>query len=65
MVDRADIEAHERSLSPGRHFCIALKGEDGDLEEEMQTVHIDLKGLNEEAAGLATRIVRNLENSRA
>ncbi|MDD9998938.1 MAG: hypothetical protein OXQ89_14460 [Rhodospirillaceae bacterium] len=64
VVDRAEIEAHERSLNPGRHIYIALEGEDGDLEEEMRTVHIDLKGLNEETAGLATHIVRNLENSR-
>ena len=64
-VDRAEIDAQERSLSPGRHICIALEGEDGGLEEEMRTVHIDLKGLDEEAAELATRIVRNLENSRA
>jgi type I restriction enzyme M protein len=35
--------------------------EDFDFEEALRSIHIDLKGLNEEAADLAARIARNFE----
>ena len=35
--------------------------EDFDFEEALRAIHIDLKGLNEEAAELAARIARNFE----
>ena len=35
--------------------------EDFDFEEALRAIHIDLKGLNDEAAELAVRIARNFE----
>ena len=63
LVDRAEIEARDRSLTPGRYVGVAPEAEDEDLdfEEALRSIHIDLKGLNEEAAGLAARITRNFE----
>ena len=63
LVDRAEIEAHEWSLAPGRYVGVAPEEENEDFEfqEALRSIHIDLKGLNEEAAELATRIARNFE----
>ena len=35
--------------------------EEFDFEETLRSIHIDLKGLNEEAAELAARIAKNFE----
>ena len=61
LVDRREIEAHDWSLTPGRYVGVAPEEEeeDFDFEEALRSIHIDLKGLNEEAAALAARIVRN------
>ena len=63
LVDRADIAAHDWSLTPGRYVGVAPEDEDEDFdfEEALRSIHIDLQGFNEEAAALATRIARNLE----
>jgi type I restriction enzyme M protein len=63
LVDRATIEAHDWSLTPGRYVGVAPEeqDEDFDFEEALRTIHIDLNGLNEEAAELAARIARNFE----
>jgi type I restriction enzyme M protein len=63
LVSRADIEAHDWSLTPGRYVGVAPEevDEDFDFEEALRSIHIDLKGLNEEAAELAARIARNFE----
>ena len=63
LADRVDIEAHDWSLTPGRYVGVAHQDEDEDLdfEEALRSIHIDLKGLNEEAAELAARIARNFE----
>jgi type I restriction enzyme M protein len=63
LVDRAAVVAHDWSLTPGRFVGIAPEeqDEDFDFEEALRAIHIDLMGLNEEAADLATRIVRNFE----
>ena len=63
LVDRNEIEAHDWSLTPGRHVGVAPEEEDFDFdfEEALRSIHIDLKGLNEEAAALAARIARNFE----
>ena len=63
LVDRAAIEAHDWSLTPGRYVGVAPEEEDEDFdfEEALRAIHIDLKGLNEEAAELAARIARNFE----
>ena len=63
LVDRSEIEAHDWSLTPGRYVGVAPveEDEDFDFEEALKSIHIDLNGLNEEAAELATRIARNFE----
>ena len=62
-VDRAEIEAHDWSLTPGRYVGVAPEEEDEDFdfEEALRSIHIDLEELNEEAAELAARITRNFE----
>lgn len=62
-VSRAEIGAHDHSLTPGRYVGVAPDevDEDFDFEEALRSIHIDLKGLNEEAAVLAARIARNFE----
>ena len=63
LVDRTEIEAHDWSLTPGRYVGVAPEevDEDFDFEETLRSIHIDLKGLNEEAVELATRISKNFE----
>lgn len=62
-VDRKEIEARDWSLTPGRYVGVAPEevDEDFDFEEALRSIHIDLKGLNEEAAGLAAKIASNFE----
>jgi type I restriction enzyme M protein len=63
LVSRAEIEVHDWSLTPGRYVGVAPEevDEDFDFEEALQSIHIDLKGLNEEAVQLAARIEKNFE----
>lgn len=63
LVDRAEIEAYDWSLTPGRYVGVAPEevDEDFDFEEALRSIHIDLKGLNEEAAELAAKIAQNFE----
>ena len=63
LVDRGEIEAHDWSLTPGRYVGVAPEEEDEDFdfEEALRSIHVDLKGLNEEAAELAARIEKNFE----
>ena len=63
LVDRATIKAHDWSLTPGRYVGVAPKAEveKFDFEEALRAIHIDLKGLNEEASELASRIAQNFE----
>ena len=63
LVDRSEVEAHDWSLTPGRYVGVASKEEDEDFdfEEVLRSIHVDLTGLNEEAAVLAARIARNFE----
>lgn len=62
-VSRAEIAAHDHSLTPGRYVGVAPEevDEDFDFEEALRSIHIELKGLNDEAAELAARIARNFE----
>jgi type I restriction enzyme M protein len=61
LVDRATIKAQDWSLTPGRYVGVAPEEEDEhfDFEEALRAIHIDLKGLNDEAAELAGRISKN------
>ena len=63
LVDRAEIAEHDWSLTPGRYVGVAAEEEDEDFdfEEALRSIHIDLKGLNEEATELAAKITRNFE----
>ena len=63
LVDRAEVAAHDWSLTPGRYVGVAPAEEDADFDFEaaLRSIHMDLKELNDEAAKLATRINRNFE----
>ena len=62
-MDRAEVAAHDWSLTPGRYVGVAPEEEDEDFDfaEGMRAIHMDLNELNEEAAELAARIARNFE----
>jgi type I restriction enzyme M protein len=62
-VTRAEIAAHDWSLTPGRYVGVAPEeiDEDFDFEEALRSIHIDLKGLNDEAVELAARIAKSFE----
>ncbi|MQW83411.1 DNA methyltransferase [Mesorhizobium loti] len=63
LVDRAAIKDYDWSLTPGRYVGVAPveQDEDFDFEESLRAIHIDLKGLNEEAVELAAQIARNFQ----
>ena len=63
LVSRTAIAVHDWSLTPGRYIGVAVEDEDEDFdfEEALRSIHIDLKGLNDEALELAARIARNFE----
>lgn len=63
LVDHEEIEANDWSLTPGRYVGVAPEEEDEDFdfEETLRDIHVELKGLNEEAAELATKIHKNFE----
>ena len=63
LVDRAEIEANEWSLTPGRYVGVAPEEEDDDFDfaTAMREIHAELAGLNAEAAVLAARIQENFE----
>ena len=63
LVNRAEIEAHDWSLTPGRYVGVSPQEEDEDFDfqEAMRSIHVDLSELNEEAANLAARIQKNFE----
>ena len=63
LVDRAEIEANDWSLTPGRYVGVAPEGEDEsfDFEETLRGIHVELEELNAEAAVLAQRIKKNFE----
>jgi type I restriction enzyme M protein len=63
VVSRADIEAADWSLTPGRYVGVALAevDEDFDFEQTIKDIHLELKDLNAEAVELAARIQENFE----
>ncbi len=63
VVGRDELKAHDWSLTPGRYVGVAPEevDEDFDFEETLRSIHIDLKGLNEEAVTLAATIAKNFE----
>ncbi|MDA2933651.1 type I restriction-modification system subunit M [Acidobacteria bacterium AH-259-D05] len=63
LVDRAEIEAKDWSLTPGRYVGIAPEEEDEDFdfEEALRDIHVEMEDLNTEAASLAATIKKNFE----
>lgn len=63
LVDQAEIEKNDWSLTPGRYVGVAPEevDEDFDFEETMRDLHLELAGLNDEAAELARTIAKNFE----
>ena len=63
LVDRAEIEANDWSLTPGRYVGVAPdeENEDFDFEESLRDIHVELEDLNAEAATLAATIKKNFE----
>jgi len=60
VVTQKEIEAKDWSLSPGRYVGVDTStDEDFDYEERLNEIHIELEGLNEEAANLAKLIGDN------
>jgi type I restriction enzyme M protein len=60
---RAEIEAADWSLTPGRYVGVAPAEEDDDFnfEETMRGIHTAVAELDQEAAKLARTIHRNFE----
>jgi len=63
LVDRAEIEANDWSLTPGRYVGVAPEEEDEDFnfEETLREIHVELEDLNAEAVQLAAVIKKNFE----
>ena len=63
LVDRAEIEANDWSLTPGRYVGVAPEKEDEDFDfaEALREIHVELEDLNAEAVTLAVTIEKNFE----
>ena len=63
VVTRAEIEAADWSLTPGRFVGVAAAEVDADFdfEQTLRDIHIELADLNREAVVLAARILVNFE----
>ena len=63
LVDRAEVEANDWSLTPGRYVGVAPEEEDEnfDFAETLREIHEEIEELNGEAASLAATIKRNFE----
>ena len=63
LVDRAEIEANDWSLTPGRYVGVSPEDEDEDFDfrEALREIHEELDELNAEATTLAATINKNFE----
>jgi type I restriction-modification system DNA methylase subunit len=63
IASRADIEAADWSLTPGRYVGVAPAevDEDFDFGQAMRDIHLELKDLDREASELAAKIQANFE----
>ena len=63
LVDRVELAANDYSLTPGRYVGVAPEVEDDefDFEEALREIHLELDGLNTEAAELSEVIAKNFE----
>jgi type I restriction enzyme M protein len=63
LVDRAEIEANDWSLTPGRYVGVApeVEDEEFDFEETLREIHVELEDLNAESVQLAATISKNFK----
>ena len=63
VVTRAEIEAADWSLTPGRFVGVAPAevDEDFDFEQTLRDIHLELADLNRDAVDLAAKIQTNFE----
>ena len=63
LVDHAEIEANDWSLTPGRYVGVAPEEEDEnfDFKTALREIHAEIETLDAEAVTLAARIRRNFE----
>ncbi|MFA6314638.1 MAG: N-6 DNA methylase, partial [Sterolibacterium sp.] len=63
VVNRAEVEAADWSLTPGRYVGVAPQevDEDFDFEQTLRDIHVELADLNREAVELAAKIQENFE----
>ena len=63
LVGRAEIEANDWSLTPGRYVGVAPEEQDKDFdfEQTLRDIHVELEDLNAEAKTLAATIKKNFE----
>jgi type I restriction enzyme M protein len=63
VVTRAEIEAADWSLTPGRFVGVAPAEVDADFdfEQTLRDIHLELADLNRESVDLATKIQTNFE----
>jgi type I restriction enzyme M protein len=63
LVDQTELEKNDWSLTPGRYVGVAPEevDENFDFEETMRDLHLELAGLNDEAAELTKTITKNFE----
>jgi len=62
-VTRAEIEAADWSLTPGRYVGVAAVEDDEDFDfmESMREIHIEIANLNAQAVHLAGQLQRRFE----
>lgn len=63
LVGKEELKANDWSLTPGRYVGVAPPedDEDFDFEETIRNIHLELQGLNDEAAELAEKIAKTFE----
>ena len=63
VVSRAEMEAADWSLTPGRFVGVAPAevDEEFDFEQTLHDIHLELRDLNREAVDLAAKIQTNFE----
>jgi len=63
LVDHAELEKNDWSLTPGRYVGVAkvVEDEEYSFEESLRAIHEELQALNDESAELAIKIGRSLE----
>ena len=64
LVDRAEIEANDWSLTPGRYVGVTPEEEDEDFDfgQTMRDIHNELEELNGKAQKLAAKIQKNFRD---